>query len=109
MADDDATRKVKAVRRRAPTPVADQPTRPVKAVKRRPPRPAPLGLLPEAALEATCFRFLETNLGFGLQSNDTTNRYEVQLESATLDERDRVLLIAAALFMDRVFHTGERD
>ena len=25
----------------------------------------------------------------------------------TLDERDRVLIIATAIFMDRVFHTGE--
>lgn len=35
--------------------------------------------------------------------------FRVDLESSTLDERDRVLIIAAAIFMDRLFHTGEKD
>jgi len=35
--------------------------------------------------------------------------FRVDLESSSLDERDRVLIIAAAIFMDRVFHTGEKD
>lgn len=33
--------------------------------------------------------------------------FRVDLESSSLDEVDRVLIIAAAIFMDRVFHTGE--
>lgn len=80
MGDDGKTRKVKAVRRKTETPVADQATRPVKAVKRR---PRPLGLLPEEALEAKCFRFLETNLGWGLRSSLASDRYEVQLGDRT--------------------------
>lgn len=40
-----------------------------------------MGLLPEAAMKVTCFRFLETNLGWGMQSDFTTNRYEVQIGS----------------------------
>ena len=35
--------------------------------------------------------------------------FRVDLESSTLDERDRVLIIAAAIFMDRIFHSGESD
>lgn len=35
--------------------------------------------------------------------------FRVDLESSMLDERDRVLIISAAIFMDRVFHTGKRD
>ena len=33
--------------------------------------------------------------------------FRVDLESKLIDERDRVLIIAAAIFMDRVFHTTE--
>jgi hypothetical protein len=35
--------------------------------------------------------------------------FRVDLESDTLDEIDRVLIISAAIFMDRVFHTGEEQ
>lgn len=83
MADDGSTRKTKAVRRRGATPVAEQATRPVKAVKRRPKAVARLGLLPEEALGARSYRFLETKGPWGLQSDFTTNRYEVQLEDRT--------------------------
>ena len=33
--------------------------------------------------------------------------FRVDLESSLLDERDRVILISAALFMDRVSQTGD--
>lgn len=42
-----------------------------------------MGLLPPEALEQKCFRFLETNLGWGLQTNLTTDRYEVQSRDRT--------------------------
>lgn len=74
---------MKAVRRRAATPIAEQATRKVQAVKRKRPAPVSLGLLPDEALKARCFRFLETNLGGGRQSSLTTNRYEVQLDDRT--------------------------
>ncbi len=83
MSDDGTTRKVKPVRRRVATPVAEQATRPVKAVKRRPPAPAPRGLLPAEALQGSCYRFVETNLGWGRKTSLTTNRYEVQLGDRT--------------------------
>ena len=82
MSDDETTRKVKSVRRKTQTPVTDQPTRKVKAVQRRP-APRSLGLLPPEALKEKCFRFLETNLGWGLQTSHTPNRYEVQLTDRT--------------------------
>lgn len=83
MSDDGTTRKVKAVRRKAATPVGEQATRRVKAVKRPPPAPASRGLLPVEALKAKCFRFLETKPAWGFQSDFTTNRYEVQLGDRT--------------------------
>lgn len=80
MSDDERTRKVKAVHRKPQNTVANEATRPVKAVKRRATK---LGLLPEAALTARAFRFLETNLGWGFESDFTTHRYEVQLDDRT--------------------------
>ena len=77
MTDGGKTRNVKAVQRRAKTPVAEQATGPVKAVRRA---PKPLGLLPEDALKGSSFRFLETNPGWGIS---TTDRYEVQLADRT--------------------------
>ena len=82
---DEKTRKTKAVRRKPAVAIADQTTRRVKAVKRRAPeRETPsTNLLPPEALKAKSFRFLETNLGFGFQSDLTTDRYEVQLPDCT--------------------------
>ena len=35
--------------------------------------------------------------------------FRVDLESTTLDDVDRVLILSAAIFMDRVFHSGKND
>lgn len=102
MTDGGKTRKVKAVARKTQTAIADQATRPVKAVKRKP--VSSLGLLPGEALNARCFRFLETNLGWGVKSDLTTDRYEVQLE-----DRSAVLYTPQKLSLLPGWHFEVRD
>lgn len=84
MADDQRTRKVRAVQRKAKAPVADVPTRRVKAVRRKAEpnlNAPPEGLLPQEALKAKTFRFVESNNNWG--SGFTTDAYEVQLSDRT--------------------------
>jgi hypothetical protein len=117
MADDGETRKVRAVRRKKASSVADAPTRAVKAVRRRTvpnAAAAPLGLLPTAALKARTFRFVESNgnwkSGFAASRFCPAGGSSCAISGGALRFTLRLSFKKlAALFMDRVYFSGEDE